>query len=103
MSRQPKPPIAPKILSREGKTLWRRILDDWPMITDSAHLRILQSGLESLDRAERCKVQVDKMGELVQDRFGQSKVNPLCAVERDARAGFVSAIRTLGLDPREVI
>jgi phage terminase small subunit len=96
-----KTPTPPKTLSKEGKALWRRILSDWP-IDDSAHLAILESALSSLDRANRCRVQIDSMGELIQDRFGQEKINPLCSIERDSRSGFVNGIKALGLDPSEV-
>jgi len=32
------------------------------------------------------------------DRWGQLKINPLCAVERDARAQFMAAMKALNLD-----
>jgi hypothetical protein len=34
----------------------------------------------------------------VTSRFGELKVHPLIAVERDSRAGFLAGMRQLGLD-----
>jgi hypothetical protein len=34
----------------------------------------------------------------MKDRYGQIKVHPLCAVERDARSGFLNSLKALGLD-----
>jgi phage terminase small subunit len=96
-----KTPKAPPGLSAEGKRLWKAILRDWG-ITDAAHLEVLHVGLLSRDRAERCRVAIDRDGEAVRDRFGQVKVNPLLSAERDARSGFLAAIKVLGLDPSEV-
>lgn len=92
-------PRAPAGLSAGSKKLWAAILRDYRSITDAAGLRILQAGLESLDRANAAKKLVDKMGELVIDRFKQARVNPACAVERDARSQFLQALKQLGLEP----
>jgi hypothetical protein len=37
-------------------------------------------------------------GETVTDRYGQVKVNPACGLEKDARNGFLAALRALNLD-----
>ena len=96
-----KKPQSPKSLSAESKKLWAAILRDNPSITDASGLKVLQVGLESLDRANAAKAIVDKAGEIVQDRFGQDRVNPACAVERDARAQFLQAVKQLGLKPSD--
>jgi len=97
----PKLPPTPKDLSTAGKKLWRSILTDWP-IDDSAHLAILHEALLARDRAESCRKQIDEVGELVVDRFGQQKPNPLLPHERDARSAFVQGIKALSLDPQEI-
>lgn len=102
MAKQPKLPPAPKSLTCESAALWGKILSDWP-ISDAAHLRVLQAGLESLDRAESCRQRITVDGEIQIDRFGQSKPHCLLAAERDSRAAFVHAIRALGLDPSEAV
>jgi hypothetical protein len=35
---------------------------------------------------------------VVEDRYGQVKVNPACVLEKDARNGFLAALRALHLD-----
>jgi P27 family predicted phage terminase small subunit len=94
-------PTPPGHLSAASKRLWKAILEDWP-ISDRAHLALLQTALESRDRAERCRRQIDKAGETVQDRFGQTKPHPLLTAERDSRSAFITAVKALGLDPEKV-
>lgn len=94
-------PTAPSHLTPEAKKLWRAILQDF-QIDDAAHLRVLQVGLEALDRAEACRQKINQVGELIYDRWKQPKANPLLAAERDARSAFVHAIKSLGLDPGAV-
>jgi len=91
-------PAPPASLSAAGKRLWRGILRTYP-IDDLAHLSALGSSLASLDRAEECRRLIKESGLLVADRYGQRKINPLVAAERDARAGFLTGLRFLGLDP----
>lgn len=98
----PKIPKSPESLSLDGKALWTRILTDWPGIEDAAHLAILHAGIEAWERAARCRRQIDEDGEVVLDRFDQRKPHPLLAAERDSRSQFLTAIKTLGLDPSEV-
>ncbi len=93
-----KPPKPPSGLSPDGKRLWKAILQDWE-ITDAAHLEVLHVGLQSLDRASKCPVLIDQEGEIVKDRFGQSKPHPLLSAERDSRSSFYQAIKVLGLNP----
>jgi phage terminase small subunit len=94
-------PRAPGHLSAARRRLWRSILSDWP-ISDSAHLAVLESALSALDRAEACRAAIAKTGLVVADRFNQVKPHPLLASERDARAGFLAGIRSLGLDPSDI-
>ncbi len=96
-----KKPQAPKSLSTASKQLWAAILKDNPSISGAARLKVLQVGLESLDRANSAKAIVDKTGEIVLDRFKQERVNPACAVERDARAQFLQAVKQLALKPND--
>lgn len=92
-------PTAPITLSPEGKRLWRQILTDYPGIQDRAHLKVLEVALLALDRAERCRRQIDADGEMMPDRFGIKKPHGLLPSERDARAAFYNGIKTLGLSP----
>jgi phage terminase small subunit len=87
----------PKHLSRSAKQLWRDLTIEYSL-DDAAGLRILRSALESLDRAEAAREAIERDGLLIRDRWGQDKVNPLCAVERDARSSFLHAMKALCLD-----
>jgi phage terminase small subunit len=93
-SSTPKPPPG---LSIEAKRLWTSLREQYD-IDDVAGLLLLATAMQSFSRADRARAIVDKEGECVRDRWGQSKVNPACAVERDARAAMLTALRALRLD-----
>jgi P27 family predicted phage terminase small subunit len=87
----------PKHLSAEARRMGREIATEYG-IEDAAGLRILVSGLEAWDRACKARQAIDADGMTLSDRWGQLKINPLCAVERDARAQFMAAMKALNLD-----
>lgn len=101
MSKQPKLPSPPRNLSTETRRLWSSILRDFP-ISDAAFLRVLEVSLLALDRAESCRERIAADGLTLTDRFGQEKVHPLLATERDARSSFLQGVRVLNLDPGEL-
>ena len=41
---------------------------------------------------------IEAQGAVVTDRYGQTKVNPACALEKDSRNGFLLALKQLNLD-----
>ncbi len=88
---------APKHLSKEAKKLWKEILTEYE-ISDAAGIRILRVALEALDRCQKARVSIDKIGLLVKDKFGQVKPHPLLPIERDSRAAFLSGLKALNLD-----
>lgn len=67
-------------------------------IEDQAGLLILQTGLEAFATMRGAQAAIKTEGSTVKDRFGQLKAHPLCAVERDARAQMLAALRQLNLD-----
>ena len=67
-------------------------------ITDTGGLVILRSACESFDRCQAAKALLDKDGPVFVDRYGQPRVHPAAAVERDNRAAMLSAIKALNLD-----
>ena len=87
----------PKHLSQSARGIWQAIREDYG-IDDPAGLSILTTGLESFDRAAEAKSILDREGPVVMDRWGQRKVHPAAAVERDSRAAYLSAIKALNLD-----
>ena len=88
---------APEHLSADAQSWWQRIITEFEL-GDDAGLLLLQAAMESHDRAQNCRAHIERDGELVQDRFGQSKPHPLLAAERDARAQMLNALRQLNLD-----
>jgi len=87
----------PKHLSVEAKKIYRALVTEYA-IRDEGGLRILTAGLEAFDRAKKARAQIEKVGMVFDDRFNQPRVNPLCAVERDARAQWLRALQLLNLD-----
>ena len=45
---------------------------------------------------------IQAIGPVVRDKWQQVKVNPACAVARDARAGMMAALKALNLDIEQV-
>lgn len=77
--------------------MWASLREQYD-IDDVAGLLLLTTAMRSFTRAERARAIVDKEGETLRDRWGQSKVHPAAAVERDARAAMLTALRALHLE-----
>jgi phage terminase small subunit len=90
-------PRAPAHLEPPEAKLWRAIVTDFEF-RDAASIALLAAALEARQRSRRCREVVDRDGEAVQDRFGQTKPHPLLMAERDARSAFLAAMRVLNLD-----
>lgn len=88
---------APKSLSKETKKVWKSIVSDYA-ISDEAGLKILRVALEAFDRAQAARVQIDRDGLTLPDRFGTLKPHPLLSTERDNRAAFLAGLKALNLD-----
>lgn len=87
----------PAHLSKPAKKFWAAIQSEY-RITDSAGLQILTNAAECKDRAECARAEIDKTGLTLKNRLGGAIVNPLCAVERDARAAMINSLKALNLD-----
>jgi P27 family predicted phage terminase small subunit len=81
--------------------MWEQLLAEYH-IDDSAGLSLLEAACSAYQRAEDARVLVRREGLTVKDRFDQWKAHPACAVERDARAQMISALRALKLTPEEI-
>jgi len=88
---------APKHLSKEGKRLWVKLLNEYD-IEDEAGLLILQTAMEAGDRMREAAEIIKAEGMQVVDRFGQKKAHPLTTVERDSRVAMLAALKALNLD-----
>jgi len=90
-------PKPPGHLKAAGRRLWTDIVNQY-RIADGAGLALVTTAAEALDRIREAQAAIRKHGALVADRYGGVKQNPACFLERDARAGMLSALRALNLD-----
>jgi hypothetical protein len=94
----------PKHLSDDGREFWSSVISEFS-INDAAGFALLLTAAEALDRMSAARRVIQDEGELVKDRYGQSRINPACQLERDSRNGFLAAMRALHLEtgpPRPV-
>ena len=59
---------------------------------------LLETALVAWDRLEDARQTLAAEGIVLKDRFGQAKPHPAAAIERDARQGFLAAMKSLNLD-----
>jgi P27 family predicted phage terminase small subunit len=88
---------APSHLSPEAKGWWAAIVAEYE-ITDAAGLLLLQAAAEAFDRVRECQRAIADDGMVSVGSKRQSRAHPLLAVERDARAQMLSALKALNLD-----
>jgi len=89
-------PRAPQGLTPNARAIWTRLQREYQII-DAAGLAVLEQAVRSYERAEEARRQLAK-GSCVRDRWGQPKPHPAAAIERDARAGFLAALRQLAIE-----
>jgi len=87
----------PQHLKRPGKRLFRRIQTEYG-ITDAGGIALLVRACECQDRLAAAWKIIDEEGEVTRDRYGNSRLHPAMALEKDARAGFLQAMKQLNLD-----
>jgi len=87
----------PANLSQPARKLWTSIQAGY-RIEDPAGCSILTEALRAWDRSEEARRLLDKQGCVVKDRWGQVKLHPAAAVERDSRAAFLSGLKALRVD-----
>ena len=88
---------APERLTAEAKTWWKRLVDEYD-IRDPGGELLLETALGALDRMRQAQRQIEADGSVLTDRFGQKKPHPATVLERDSRAGLISALKQLNLD-----
>ena len=94
----PRPPAG---LTDAAKSWWKRILAEFA-VDDEAGLLLLEQALRAFDRMNEAAQLVATHGVASPDRWGQLRVNPACAVERDSRAAMLAALRELNLSVEPV-
>ncbi len=97
--RELKPIEPPAHLSDRSKALWHEVV---PRTAASPErLAVIQVALETLDRADQAREQLDREGlTFATETTGAVHVHPLVKVERDARSSFVRVWTSIGLDYR---
>ena len=94
--------VVPKHLRGDARKMWQRLRADH-VIDDAGGLALLQAACEAYQRGQDARDAIDKDGATLPDRFGQVRAHPMCAVERDARAQMIAALRALRLAPGEAL
>lgn len=87
----------PDHLRPAGAAFYQSVATEYS-IADAAGLALLSRAAECVDRMAAAHAAIAEHGELVPDRYGGVKLNPACALEKDARNGFLAAVRALNLD-----
>jgi P27 family predicted phage terminase small subunit len=87
----------PDHLGPAGREFFATVAAEY-QIVDPAGLTLLAVAGAALDRMQQAQDSIAQHGALVAGASGQLRANPACALERDARTGFLSAMRALNLD-----
>ncbi|WP_215906022.1 hypothetical protein [Thalassobaculum litoreum] len=90
-------PPPPRHLTVEAKAWWSKIVEEYGL-DDDAGLLLLTVALEAFCRMRGAQSIIKREGASCRDRFGQLKANPMLVVERDSRAGMITALGKLNLD-----
>jgi len=96
MTKAKPPPKPPRKLDPHGSALWAAVHSEY-RIEDAGGVELLALAAQSLDRAESCRVRIDKDGELI-ETAGGPKDHPLLKHELAARAFVARTLQRLGLD-----
>lgn len=87
----------PDHLRDAGRAFYSSVAHEY-RIADAAGVALLVTAAECMDRMRAAQASITEHGELVIDRYGAPKLNPACSLEKDARSGFLAAMRALNLD-----
>ena len=90
----------PKHLSREAKSIWRKVLEGYEL--EDWHCRVLQSALEAWDRMQQARETLAADGVTYTDRFGAPRKHPAVSIEENSRVAFLRAMRELDLEAETV-
>ena len=91
---------APTHLSKQAKKIYRTVMEEWKLCESEQIL--LVCALESYDRAQQARLQIEKSGLFFKTPSGQIKPHPSLKVERESKALFLNAWRMLKLEETEI-
>jgi hypothetical protein len=86
----------PPDLGPEAQAFWRSCMREY-RIVDPAGISLLQGCCLAIHRAQRCRILIDRDGEIVQTKHGP-KDHPLLKIEALNLSLAARLIRALGLD-----
>lgn len=87
---------APKHLGRDTRRWWLSVSRSWDL--DEHHVKVLTLAAEAWDRCQEARERIAQDGAYLPDRFGQLRVHPAVAVEKDSMTTFARLLRELDLD-----
>ncbi len=87
---------APKYLKAQTREWWLYVFNTYEL--ESHHIKLLTLAGEAWDRCQEARKAIAKHGLTFTDKFGQVKVRPEVAIERDNKIIFARLIRELNLD-----
>jgi P27 family predicted phage terminase small subunit len=93
---EPLPPPPPEHLSPAMRKWWTTVTHTY--VLESHHLLLLETAADAWDKMVLARETVRREGLSVPTGNGGTKKNPAVDIERDARAQFITALRTLDLD-----
>ena len=93
---EPLPAPAPEHLSPAMRAWWKTVVTTF--VLEPHHLLLLENAADAWDRTVQARKAVQREGLSVPTGSGGTKKNPAVDIERDARAQFITALRTLDLD-----
>ena len=83
-------------LSKKSRKFFIKIFNDYEL--DAQHLEILLQACHCLDRLEEIRLQIEKDGMFVEDKFHNPKAHPALKIETSEKITFVRLIREIGLE-----
>jgi hypothetical protein len=86
----------PRPLGKAGARLWKTVVGEYDL-ADAGGIELLCLACQALDRAEACRAQIDRDGEMVKTKVGW-KEHCLLKAELANRAYVSRAISRLGID-----
>jgi P27 family predicted phage terminase small subunit len=92
-----KKPTPPRDLTRAARAVWNDLVETYE-IDRPAELLLLEAAVRAWDRMTAAAATLAAEGATVKDRWGQPRAHPAAAIERDARAGLVAALKALDLE-----
>lgn len=97
MPRQKTPKTPEGVTRPEAVALWRKTFQQYDL--DASGIELLRVAVRSLDCYLKLMLRLEEDGPVFQTKSGQFKKNPLHELIRHERAGFISAVRLLDLEP----